>query len=70
MTIVVFDLSDESSLANVARWMDDAAGNSSDPIKFVVGTKKDLVVRHLYCLYVIVHRTTKKNIVKSGMLIY
>ncbi|VDI47213.1 ras-related protein Rab-34-like [Mytilus galloprovincialis] len=43
VTIVVFDLSDESSLANVARWMDDAAGNSSDPIKFVVGTKKDLV---------------------------
>lgn len=43
VTIVVFDLSDESSLSNVARWMDDAAGNSSDPIKFVVGTKKDLV---------------------------
>ena len=48
VTIVVFDLSDEFSLSNVARWMEDAAGNSSDPIKFVVGTKKDLVVNYIY----------------------
>ena len=53
VTIVVFDLSDELSLSNVARWMDDAAGNSSDPIKFVVGTKKDLVVKNLLKYFVV-----------------
>lgn len=42
--IVVFDLSDERSLYSISRWMEDAAKSASEPVKFVVGTKKDLVV--------------------------
>ena len=45
VVIVVFDLSDESSMASISRWMTDATASTTDPIKFVVGTKKDIVVR-------------------------
>ena len=41
---MVFDLSDEGSLHSISRWMEDASSSASDPVKFVVGTKKDLVV--------------------------
>ena len=44
VVIVVFDLSDEASIAGISRWMHDASGATTDPIKFVVGTKRDLVV--------------------------
>ena len=44
MVVVVFDLSDESSLHSISRWMEDATKSAADPIKFVVGTKKDMVV--------------------------
>ena len=44
VVIVVFDLSDEASLVSISRWMEDATKSASDPVKFVVGTKKDLVV--------------------------
>lgn len=43
VVVVVFDLSDESSLYSISRWMEDATKSASDPIKFVVGTKKDIV---------------------------
>ena len=45
VVVVVFDLSDESSLYSISRWMEDATKSASDPVKFVVGTKKDTVVR-------------------------
>ena len=44
VVIVVFDLSDEGSLLSVSRWMEDATKSASDPVKFLVGTKKDIVV--------------------------
>lgn len=47
MVIVVFDLSDEGSLSSISRWMSDATASADDPLKFVVGTKKDIVVRKL-----------------------
>lgn len=43
VVIVVFDLSDQGSLCSISRWMTEATATSVDPIKFVVGTKKDLV---------------------------
>lgn len=43
VVVVVFDLSDEGSLHSISRWMEDASSSASDPVKFVVGTKKDLV---------------------------
>ena len=42
--IVVFDLSDANSLTSIARWMEDATASASNPQRFVVGAKKDLVV--------------------------
>ena len=44
VVIVVFDLSDEGSLLSISRWMEDATKSASDPVKFLVGTKKDIVV--------------------------
>ncbi|XP_060584878.1 ras-related protein Rab-34-like [Ruditapes philippinarum] len=43
VVIVVFDLSDERSIMSISRWMADATAAADDPVKFVVGTKKDLV---------------------------
>ena len=44
--VTVFDASDLESLSTCQRWMDDAVGaNSSTPLKFLVATKMDLVVR-------------------------
>ncbi|KAL3856537.1 hypothetical protein ACJMK2_011283 [Sinanodonta woodiana] len=48
VVIVVFDLSDESSITNLVRWMDDACENADQPIKFIVGSKKDLVSQAAY----------------------
>ena len=44
VVIVVFDLSDESSITSISRWMEDATASANNPLKFVVGTKKDMVV--------------------------
>lgn len=44
MVIVVFDMSDIGSLSNVIQWKEDACQNASDPLVFLVGTKKDLIV--------------------------
>lgn len=44
VVIVVFDLADESTLSNAEKWMIDACENASEPCKFLVGTKKDLLV--------------------------
>lgn len=43
LVIVAFDLSDEKSMSSISRWMADATASADDPLKFVVGTKKDLV---------------------------
>ncbi|WAR03225.1 RAB34-like protein [Mya arenaria] len=43
VVIVVFDMSDEGSIASISRWMEDATASSNNPLKFVVGAKKDLV---------------------------
>lgn len=43
LVIVVFDLSDNASLSSISRWMADATASADNPLKFVVGTKKDLV---------------------------
>ncbi|KAK3083692.1 hypothetical protein FSP39_001527 [Pinctada imbricata] len=48
VVMVVFDLSEEMSLSNATRWMADACENANDPIKFLVGTKKDLVSQASY----------------------
>ena len=44
MVIVAFDLTDEPSLHHAPKWMEDACANADEPIKFLVGTKKDLLV--------------------------
>ncbi|XP_060075744.1 ras-related protein Rab-34-like [Ylistrum balloti] len=41
VVVVVFDLTDEMSLSNAAKWMRDASESASDPIKLLVGSKKD-----------------------------
>lgn len=43
VVIVAFDLTDEPSLHHVTKWMEDACANADEPIKFLVGTKKDLL---------------------------
>ncbi|KAJ8312502.1 hypothetical protein KUTeg_009875 [Tegillarca granosa] len=48
VVIVVFDLSDESTLTNAEKWMIDACENASEPCKFLVGTKKDLLSPNSY----------------------
>ena len=44
--MVVFDLSEIESLANTKTWKIDACKNATDPLVFLVGTKKDLVVSY------------------------
>lgn len=43
IVIVAFDLSDEKSLLSVPKWMVEASENADEPIKFLVGTKRDLL---------------------------
>ena len=47
VVIVVFDLTDEESLQHTVKWMEDACLTADDPVKFLVGTKKDLLVGFL-----------------------
>jgi GTPase SAR1 family protein len=45
VVVTVFDASNLESLSTCQRWMDDAVGaNRIVPLKFLVGTKIDLVV--------------------------
>ncbi|ESO86990.1 hypothetical protein LOTGIDRAFT_235171 [Lottia gigantea] len=48
VVIVAFDLSDEESLNNVEKWMVDASENANDPVKFLVGNKRDLLSEAAY----------------------
>ena len=48
--IVAFDLTDEGSLLNVPKWMEEASENADDPIKFLIGTKRDLMVTTVSCV--------------------
>ncbi|KAK2153719.1 hypothetical protein LSH36_288g02047 [Paralvinella palmiformis] len=48
VVIVVFDMSDISSLTGVTQWKEDACQNASDPLVFLVGTKKDLLTDTSY----------------------
>lgn len=45
--VVVFDLTRPTTLANAANWMREAlsANTKTDPIRFLVGTKKDLLCK-------------------------
>ncbi|RUS80541.1 hypothetical protein EGW08_011681, partial [Elysia chlorotica] len=43
VVIVAFDLTDEPSLHHASKWMEDACANADEPIKFLIGTKKDLL---------------------------
>lgn len=48
VVVTVFDASNLESLSTCQRWMDDAVGaNRVVPLKFLVGTKIDLVVSGL-----------------------
>ena len=44
VVIVAFDLSDLESLSNSRQWCEDACQHAEDPLVFLVGTKKDLLV--------------------------
>ncbi|XP_005106169.1 ras-related protein Rab-34 [Aplysia californica] len=43
IVIVVFDMTDEESLHHTVKWMEDACATADEPVKFLVGTKKDLL---------------------------
>ena len=43
--MVAFDLTDEGSLLNAPKWMQEASENADDPVKFLIGTKRDLLVK-------------------------
>ena len=49
--IVSFDLSDISSLRNAQRWKDEACKSADNPLVFLVGLKKDLVVKYWIPFY-------------------
>ena len=44
VVIVAFDMTNEVSLQTVTNWMDEASQNAHDPVKFLIGTKSDLLV--------------------------
>ena len=44
VVIVVFDLTDIETLEHAIKWKADACENAKDPLVFLVGTKKDIVV--------------------------
>ncbi|XP_064612149.1 ras-related protein Rab-34-like [Liolophura sinensis] len=48
VVMVVFDLTDEVSLANASRWMESATENATNPVRFLVGTKRDLLSEAAY----------------------
>lgn len=43
IVIVAFDLTEEESLQHVTKWMEEATENADEPVKFLVGTKRDLL---------------------------
>ncbi|CAL1536789.1 unnamed protein product [Lymnaea stagnalis] len=43
IVIVAFDLTDEESLHHTNKWMEEACASADEPVKFLVGTKKDLL---------------------------
>ncbi|KAH9524498.1 Ras- protein Rab-34 [Bulinus truncatus] len=43
IVIVTFDLTSEESLHHTQQWMEEACASADEPIKFLVGTKKDLL---------------------------
>ena len=49
VVIVTFDLSDVESMNHVHKWKEDACQSAYDPLVFLVGTKKDLLVKCNLC---------------------
>ncbi|XP_074644767.1 ras-related protein Rab-34-like [Tubulanus polymorphus] len=48
VVVSVFELNNRFSLENSIKWMNDACENTTDPLKFLVGTKKDLVCGQVF----------------------
>ena len=48
MIIVAFDLTDIDSLGHCLQWQQDACKNARDPLVFLVGLKKDLMIASTY----------------------
>ncbi|KAL8593561.1 hypothetical protein ACOMHN_058840 [Nucella lapillus] len=48
IVIVAFDLTEAESLRHVTRWMEDAAENADDPVRFLLGTKLDMLSEAQY----------------------
>ncbi|XP_059167314.1 ras-related protein Rab-34-like [Physella acuta] len=48
IVIVTFDLTDEESLHHTTKWMEEATSSADNPVKFLVGTKKDLLAPAAY----------------------
>ncbi|KAL8584785.1 hypothetical protein ACOMHN_035704 [Nucella lapillus] len=48
VVIVAFDLTNEGSLLSVPKWMDEACENADEPVKFLVGMKRDLLSEAAY----------------------
>lgn len=46
---MAFDLTDEQTLHHTEKWMSEACATADDPVKFLVGTKKDLLVSCSTC---------------------
>uniref|UniRef100_A0A2C9M4S3 Uncharacterized protein n=1 Tax=Biomphalaria glabrata TaxID=6526 RepID=A0A2C9M4S3_BIOGL len=44
IVIVAFDLTNEESLHHTDQWMEEACASADQPVKFLLGTKKDLLV--------------------------
>ena len=45
VVVVVFDLSSLDSLASCKQWAEEACSSANDPHLFLVGAKRDLLVR-------------------------
>ena len=52
--VVVFDVTSVMSLAHTAQWLEEAkdANRGSEPLIFLVGTKRDLLVSKLFQCYI------------------
>lgn len=48
VVLVAFDLTDIDSLGHCLQWQIDACKSARDPLVFLVGTKKDLMVESTY----------------------
>ena len=46
--VTVFDMSNTTSLENCRRWMVDACENADQPLKFLLGTKTDLLSEQVF----------------------